>query len=292
MGASLTLLALPVVFALVLPGAAGAELRFGLTGIFTSGFAVPAMMIGGFYGILGTFCTLVYLNPRENTFAIPVNCCAVIFAGVAAAWASVWLFGTKPPATSQLEAAGVITVAILFLSVPSTLELRKRLAAGVTLSDRLFVFVCSGNTSRSPMAQAICNAEATRRLLAFSDPRHSVQAISAGLDIQPGAPATALARSTIEQLGLPSLEHTTRKLTRETIWKAEVIFCMTESQRATVVRTYPEAAWKTFRLDAEDIEDPSKHGPDVYLRVAERLKVCIDKHLDSIGLPAVRAASA
>ena len=57
----------------------------------------------------------------------------------------------------------------------------------------LFVFVCSGNTSRSPMAQAICNAEIASR---FGVPLESldrlgIKAVSAGLNARPGEPLTA-----------------------------------------------------------------------------------------------------
>ncbi len=293
LGASIALVAIALLGAIAIPGAAGAELRYGLTTIFTMGIAIPSLLIGVFYAVLAIFGTLVYLNPRENTFAVPVNRGASLLSGVVASWISVWWLNGKVPATSQLIAALVIIVAILFLGIPSALETMRRAAGAIELPDRLFVFVCSGNTSRSPMAQAICNAEVARRLSGSADSRQKIRAVSAGLQIQPGAGATPLAHSTLAQLGLPSLEHEATRLSRDMIRKAEFIFCMTESQRTTVIKTFPEAAWKTFRLDpSEDIEDPSKHGHEVYARVATQLKISIDLHLDSIGLPRVQAASA
>jgi protein-tyrosine-phosphatase len=292
--ASLALVASPVLCAITAPGPAGVELRYGFTTIFTTATAAPALLIGVLYGILAIFGTMVYLNPRENTFAVPVNRGASLLSGFVASWISVRLFGSQPPAASQLVAASVIVLAILFLGVPSTLEFRRRRAAGFQLPDRLFVFVCAGNTSRSPMAQAICNAEVARRLSGLADSRQRIHAVSAGIQVQPGSTATPLARSTIGQLGLPSIEHTATTLTRDMIRKAEFVFCMTASQRISVIQAFPEAAWKTFRLDpAADIEDPAKQGPEVYARVAAQLKICIDRHLDSIGLPRrVQAASA
>ena len=35
-------------------------------------------------------------------------------------------------------------------------------SAGLTRAQRIYLFVCAGNTSRSPMAQAICNDEVAR----------------------------------------------------------------------------------------------------------------------------------
>jgi protein-tyrosine-phosphatase len=287
--ASLALVAIPAIFAVITPGEPGVQLRYGFTTIFTTPFALPALSIGVLYALLGMFGTMVYLNPRESTFAVPVNRCASLFSGVAASLISVWLFGAKTPTYAQFLAAATICVAIAFLSVPAGLEARKRSALGFDLSERVLVFVCSGNTSRSPMAEALCNAEAARRLAALGAPRTAIRAISAGISIQPGAETTELARSTLEQLGLPGFEHTATKLTRDMIRKAQVVFCMTEDQREKVIREFPQAAWKTFRVDtAGDLDDPSKLGPDAYASFAHRVADCIDRHLESMGLPRVQ----
>lgn len=292
MGASVALIAIPLFGAIAAPGAARVALQYGLTTIFVTPTAMPSLLIGVFYAVLAMFGTLVYLNPRENTFAVPVNRGASLLSGVVASWVSVWWLAGKPPAASQLIAAAAIIVAILFLGIPSALEAARRAAGTIELPDRLFVFVCSANTSRSPMAQAICNAEIARRLGMRPDSRQKIRAVSAGLQIEPGMGATPLARAAIAQLGLPSLEHQTTLLSRDMIRKAEFVFCMTESQRNSVISAFPEAAWKTFRVDpAQDIEDPSKHGLEVYERVAKHLKTSIEHHLDSIGLPRVQAAS-
>ena len=55
-------------------------------------------------------------------------------------------------------------------------------------TQRLFVFICNRNTSRSPMAAAICNAEIARRLKVAPEALMSVgiHVVSAGLAARPG----------------------------------------------------------------------------------------------------------
>jgi hypothetical protein len=72
------------------------------------------------------------------------------------------------------------------------------------LAQRLVLFVCSGDTSRSPMAQALCNDEIPRRL-GLSRERHDnlpLRAVSAGLTARPGRPLSEASQSALQQLGV------------------------------------------------------------------------------------------
>jgi protein-tyrosine-phosphatase len=102
---------------------------------------------------------------------------------------------------------------------------------------RLVLFVCGNNTSRSPMAKVIC-----QHLLAALDsdvtdrarPR-AVQIESAGLSAVAGAPLTAEARVACEQRGIAAPLHAAQPLIRNMVRRADVIFCMSEEQRVSVV---------------------------------------------------------
>ena len=143
------------------------------------------------------------------------------------------------------------------------------------LAQRIILFVCAGNTSRSPMAQAFCNDEILRRL---GIPREqldgaSVQAISAGLTAVPGRPLSAAAQSTLQQLGVSPHEHSSQEITSELVEQAERIFCMTEDQCRNVVSRFPAAASKVRRLDPEgDIEDPNGQDLAAFLSLGDRLQ--------------------
>jgi protein-tyrosine phosphatase len=183
-----------------------------------------------------------------------------------------WLLGLNPPSGYQLAGAGIILTALAILMVSALRDYQRALRG---LAQRLILFVCAGNTSRSPMAQALCNDEILRRL---GIPRERldgvpVRAISAGLTAQPGRPFSAASRSTLQRLGVSPHEHSSQEITAEIVELAERIFCMTEDQCRSLVSRFPAAASKVCRLDPEgDIEDPSGQDLTAYRSMGMRLQ--------------------
>jgi protein-tyrosine phosphatase len=135
--------------------------------------------------------------------------------------------------------------------------------------QRLFLFVCSGNTSRSPMAQAICNAEIAKRLKIPLESLHQfgVEALSAGLCAKSGMPMTSQAQDALREIGITGVIHTARQLDAQMVNRAEAVFCMTDEQRVAAITMFPDAASKIYRLHPEeDIDDPSGEGPATFLK--------------------------
>jgi len=154
--------------------------------------------------------------------------------------------------------------------------------------QRLVVFVCGGNTSRSPIAQAICNSEIAKRLrippAAFK--MFPVRAVSAGLSAMPGTPVTEEAQRALQAIGIPPSSHRSQNLTAELVSEAEAIFCMTEKQRQQTAAMFPLAAAKIHcLLPGVDLEDPSSGGPDVFLKLAKQLQELVGLRLAEFGLP-------
>ena len=153
--------------------------------------------------------------------------------------------------------------------------------------QRLFVFVCSGNTSRSPMAQAICNAEIARRFgvpLEHLD-RFGIKAMSAGLTARPGEELAADAEQTLAAVGLPGIVHRSGNLTHRLARQAEVIFCMTQQQRKELLAKFPEAASKIQCLhQRDDIDDPTGKGAPAFMELASLLQRLIGDRLSSLGV--------
>ena len=143
------------------------------------------------------------------------------------------------------------------------------------LAQHFVLFVCGGNTSRSPMAQAICNDEILRRLGLPRDRLGGIPvcAISAGLTVTPGRPLSAQSRDALDRLGVPPHEHESRQVTPELVEQAERIFCMTEDQCRDLIGRFPASAPKVRRLDPDgDIDDPSGQNLDAFLSLGARLQ--------------------
>jgi molybdate transport system ATP-binding protein len=160
---------------------------------------------------------------------------------------------------------------------------------------RVFVFVCHGNTSRSPMAQAICNAEIARR---FGVPLESldrlgIKGVSAGLKAQPGESIAAEAEQALGAIGMQRIEHRSCNLTHRLVQMAEVIFCMTEEQRTELIAMFPEAISKTYCLRSDaDISNPHGKSVEVFIDLARQIQDLIRERLDGLGVVAPAAGFA
>ncbi len=154
--AAVALILIPSLVALVAPGTIAGELRTGFSGLFTSSLSGPALVIGLLYGALYLFGTWIYLDPRENTFCIPLNRCSTLLSGVASSYILAIVLGGRLPGVRELGGVAIVSAALVLLMVET---LGKQRARRLSPVQRVFLFVCEGNTSRSPMAQAICNTE-------------------------------------------------------------------------------------------------------------------------------------
>lgn len=190
-------------------------------------------------------------------------------------------------AARSIEPHGLDTLADIWLMIRTRAchVLRSSLFDAL---QRLFVFVCQGNTIRSPIAQAICNTEIAARLgvpLESLD-LFGIKAVSAGLTAQPGTPLAAEAEQALGALGMPALDHRSRNLTHAMVERAEVIFCMTEKQRTEVTARFPEAMAKTYCLHPDaDVSFPhDAKSADAFSDMAREIQGLIGQQLDGLDV--------
>jgi protein-tyrosine phosphatase len=150
------------------------------------------------------------------------------------------------------------------------------------------LFVCSGNTCRSPMAEAIARQYLAERLNVQPDDleKQGISVISAGSYAMPGARAAAPALEAMQAMGIDLSRHRSRPLTVELIHQADQIFTMSQSHTRAVLSLVPGAAERVSALDAEgDIEDPIGGEVSLYTAVANRMTGLIEKRLSQGIVP-------
>jgi protein-tyrosine-phosphatase len=262
--------------------------RTGLTTVLTSPAAIYALLVGFFYAALCICTTLIFLDRRENTFCMPMHCGSSMLSGFTATAILAYWFSQNSPTMAQTVSAGFIAVALGFLSPLHHLD---RLLAKLRgrRRERLFLFVCSGNTCRSPMAAAIANAEIAKRMRLPVAALQTVnaRALSAGVTARVGEPLTAEAQDALRSLNVPVEPHAARNLTAELAQQAEMIFCMTNAHRDAVIKLLPAVANKTYCLDAQsDVDDPIGKGMEAYLNCAQRIHDLVRLRFDELNLKA------
>jgi protein-tyrosine-phosphatase len=134
------------------------------------------------------------------------------------------------------------------------------------------LFVCTGNTCRSPMAAAIAERETRRRAW------HHVAVRSAGTGAIDGAQATAETLDVLQEQGIEPPDHFSELLTPEQVKWADLILVMSLSHMYAVndLGGGEKVALITDFLEGEDVssgvEDPYGAGLEAYRRTFVQLE--------------------
>lgn len=147
------------------------------------------------------------------------------------------------------------------------------------------LFVCSGNTCRSPMAVGLCEALLSRRLgCAISDlPAHDILVRSAGTFAAGGARAANEAVEVMHQRGIDITRHSAAALSLDLIHQADRIYAMSRAHLEAIVAMSPAAVGKVMLLGGDkEIEDPVGKSMDVYEDCAATLEAALIRELEEV----------
>ena len=156
------------------------------------------------------------------------------------------------------------------------------------LSSMIILFVCTGNTCRSPMAEVMMRSLVAEKLGCSAEEldQRGILIASAGIAAAPGCAPSAEAVVVMKEKSLCLANHASQPLTEKLVRHADVIFTMTGGHRQAILRRWPEAAARTQTLlpDSGDISDPIGGPLSVYQSCAEQVEIALRARMEEIEL--------
>lgn len=156
------------------------------------------------------------------------------------------------------------------------------------LASFMIVLVCTGNTCRSPMAEALLKKRIAERLkckISELDDR-GIVIMSAGISAPPGSRAAPEAIQAMQERGLDLKLHESQPLSERIVRFADVIITMTRGHRDTIIETWPDAESRVHPISRGrgDVADPIGGPLDLYRRCAEQLDGYLEEWVKDLPL--------
>lgn len=150
---------------------------------------------------------------------------------------------------------------------------------------RNILFVCTGNTCRSPMAEALLKKMIEEK---FPDLHDGIKISSAGAAAINDAPPTYEAYDVMKKRSIDIDGHKARLVNREIINEADIIFAMTQRHYDELISRFPESKGKIFILkeyaDAgimeKNVADPIGEPEEVYENCARTIEESLEKIIE------------
>lgn len=141
--------------------------------------------------------------------------------------------------------------------------------------EKKILFLCIGNTCRSPMAEFICKQKAKEYNL------HTLSIQSAGFCVEKDSNMHPYAKQCLQDANLDVTNFTPQQVWHDMLFASDIIFCMTNAQKKKLEGRYNNI-YSSVDFIGKDILDPYGEGIDSYKKVFGQIEEVCDKLLKAL----------
>lgn len=135
------------------------------------------------------------------------------------------------------------------------------------LNGKHYLFVCTGNSCRSPMAEALFNKKYGQK---------GYSASSAGLCASGSADISTGAKAALLKIGIEDFSHVPQNVSDELVRRADKVIGITKNHSAALIMAFPQFATKISSMPV-DIPDPYGGSEKDYSECLEMIDKALDK---------------
>jgi len=148
------------------------------------------------------------------------------------------------------------------------------------------MFVCTGNTCRSAMAEGLAKKEIIEKNL-------NINVCSSGIFAMKGEHASYNSVAIMKEYDVDIVMHTATPIDEINIDDINLIFCATNNHKMQIIARYPNTKDRVYTMkeyagldnngEDFDIKDPWGYDINRYRMCAAEISLCVDKIIEKIA---------